>query len=174
MKHVESRLLSELLKNSRRSDRELAKVLGVSQPTVSRMIKRLEEQGIIKEYTIIPDFNKLGYEIMGFTFVKMKQNLNSKEQKEFREFVTKFAKEHPHAKLIGVSGIGLNKDYAFVSFYKDYSAYVETQRLSRKVPYSDVEELDSFLVNLRDKNLARVLSMAAIAKDTLIPEKEKP
>ena len=173
MKPVERRLLSELLKNSRRSDRELAKVLGVSQPTVSRMIRRLEEQGIIKEYTIIPDFTKLGYEIMGFTFVKMKQNLSSNEQNEFRESLSKFEKEHPHADLIAVSGMGLNKDYAFVSFHKDYSAYAETQRLSREVPYSDVNESEGFLVNLRDKSLTRVLSMSAIAKDTLIPEKDK-
>jgi DNA-binding Lrp family transcriptional regulator len=173
MKHVESCLLSELLKNSRRSDRELARVLGVSQPTVSRMIRRLEEQGIIKEYTIIPDFAKLGYDIMGFTFVKMKQNLSSDEESEFREFASKFAKEHPHAELIGVSGIGLNKDYVFVSFYKDYSAYAETQKISKEVPYSDVNETEGFLVNLRDKSLTRVLSMSAIAKDILTPEKEK-
>jgi len=35
------RLLLELLKDSKRSDRELAKVLGVSQPTVSRTRSRL-------------------------------------------------------------------------------------------------------------------------------------
>ena len=72
MKDIERRLLSELMKNCRRSDRELAKVLGVSQPTVTRAIHRLQEEGYIKEYTVIPDFSKLGYELMGFTFVKMK------------------------------------------------------------------------------------------------------
>ena len=173
MKPVQHRLLSELLKNSRRSDRELAKVLGVSQPTVSRMIRKLEEEGIIKEYTIVPDFSKLGYEIMGFTFVKMKKNLSSKEQNIFREFVGKFGKEHPHAELMRVSGMGLNKDVVFVSFYKDYSAYAETQKISKEVPYSDVNETEGFLVNLRDKSLTRVLSMSAIAKDILTPEKEK-
>ena len=65
MKDVELRLISELMKNSRRSDRELAKATGVSQPTISRMIKKLEKERIIKEYTMIPDFVKLGYEIMG-------------------------------------------------------------------------------------------------------------
>lgn len=44
MKDVELKLISELLKNSRRSDRELAKTLGVSQPTVSRTLKRLEKE----------------------------------------------------------------------------------------------------------------------------------
>ena len=48
MKDVELKLISELMKNSRRSDRELAKTLGVSQPTVSRTLKRLETEGTLK------------------------------------------------------------------------------------------------------------------------------
>ena len=45
MKDVELKLISELMKNSRRSDRELAKTIGVSQPTVSRLIRKLEKNG---------------------------------------------------------------------------------------------------------------------------------
>ncbi len=44
MKDVEFRLVSELMKNSRRSDRELARVLGISQPTVSRMLRKLKKE----------------------------------------------------------------------------------------------------------------------------------
>jgi DNA-binding Lrp family transcriptional regulator len=70
MKNVELKLISELMKNSRRSYRELAKAVGVSQPTVSRTLKKLEKEGYIKEYTMIPDFLKLGYQIMGVTLIK--------------------------------------------------------------------------------------------------------
>ncbi len=129
--------------------------------------------GVIKEYTMIPDFNKLGYDLMSFTCVKMKQGLNSEEEKEFHKYVSKFEKEHPHAELISVKGIGLNKDYAFVSFFKDFSTYCEINRLSRAVPYSDINEAQSFLVDLRDTGLRKVLSMSSIAKDTLIQEKER-
>jgi len=41
-------------------NRELARSPGVSQPTVSRIIKKLESKEIIKEYTMLPDFQKLG------------------------------------------------------------------------------------------------------------------
>jgi Lrp/AsnC family transcriptional regulator for asnA, asnC and gidA len=68
MKEVELKLVSELMKNSRRSDRDLAKAIGVSQPTVTRTRSRLEREGIIREYTMIPDFGKLGYKIMALTF----------------------------------------------------------------------------------------------------------
>src|SRR4030043_995608 len=79
LKAIEIRLVSELMKNSRRSDRELARILGVSQPTVSRTISRLEKQGIIKEYTMIPDFKKLGYNILGVTVAKLNEPLSTSE-----------------------------------------------------------------------------------------------
>ncbi|NIO38282.1 winged helix-turn-helix transcriptional regulator, partial [Candidatus Bathyarchaeota archaeon] len=51
-KELPHQLLRELLKNSKRSDRELAKILGVSQPTVTRTRNRLEKNGMIQDYTI--------------------------------------------------------------------------------------------------------------------------
>jgi Lrp/AsnC family leucine-responsive transcriptional regulator len=62
LREIELRVLSELIKNSRISDRELGKKLRMSQPTVSRIRNKLENEGYIKEYTLIPDFQKLGYE----------------------------------------------------------------------------------------------------------------
>ena len=79
MRDVELRLISELLKNSRRSDRELAKALGVSQPTVSRTKARLEKEGYISEYTIIPNFNKLGYHLFAVTFFSLKKDIPPSE-----------------------------------------------------------------------------------------------
>ncbi len=67
-KELTKKLLSELLKDSKRSDRELAKVLSVSQPTVTRRRNSLVKEGTIQEFTIIPDFAKLGFEIMAFSF----------------------------------------------------------------------------------------------------------
>jgi DNA-binding Lrp family transcriptional regulator len=45
LKDVELKLVAELMKNSRRSDRELGKAIGTSQPTVSRTIARLKREG---------------------------------------------------------------------------------------------------------------------------------
>ena len=78
MKNIELHLISELMKNSRRSDRELAKQLRVSQPTVTRIRNRLEKEGIIREYTIIPDFAKLGYQMASVTFAKLKETPSGK------------------------------------------------------------------------------------------------
>src|SRR3972149_10571178 len=70
-------LLQELVKNSKRSDRDLAKILGVSQPTLTRMRKRLEREGYILDYTAIPNVAKLGFEIISFTFL----NIDKYDQK---------------------------------------------------------------------------------------------
>ena len=64
------KLLYELIKNSRRSDRDLAKVLGFSQPTVTRTRRKLEEDKYVLQYTAIPDFTKLEFELVAFTFVQ--------------------------------------------------------------------------------------------------------
>jgi len=77
MKELELRLLSEIMRNSRRSDRDIAKAIEVSQPTISRIIKKLEKEGYIEEYTMIPNFHKLGYEILALTFVKLRAGAHS-------------------------------------------------------------------------------------------------
>lgn len=64
------------MKNSKRSDRELSKIVRVSQPTITRT--RLEREGYIKEYTIIPDFAKLGFELLAITFVKLRLRMLGK------------------------------------------------------------------------------------------------
>ena len=63
-------ILSELMKEAKMSDREVAERLRVSQPTVTRRRKRLEKAGIVREYTAIPDFQRVGYHIMAITLLK--------------------------------------------------------------------------------------------------------
>jgi DNA-binding Lrp family transcriptional regulator len=172
MKEVERRLIVELMKNSRRSDRELARAIGCSQPTVSRMIKRLEKKGVIKEYTMIPDFQKLGYAIMGATLLGLRENLDEPTLAEVRRKTAEVERSHPHASLIAVNGQDQTKNRLFITFYEDYSAYKEAMRIARSLPYVKVESMETFLVDLNDKANYRVLSMAPIAEHLLKRERE--
>jgi DNA-binding Lrp family transcriptional regulator len=173
MKDVEVRLISELMKNSRRSDRELAKALGVSQPTVTRVRGKLEKEGIIKDYTMIPDFAKLGYLLLGFTLVRMEKPLGAEEWEDFRKKAIDLEKENPHASLMALSGMGLGKDILFATFYEDYSAYSRAMRLVRKIPFADLERIESFLVDLKDESTYRLLNLSAIAKHILTLKKRE-
>jgi DNA-binding Lrp family transcriptional regulator len=60
---IDRKVLKELLKDSKRSQRELAKAIGVSTATVINHIARLESAGVVKDYTIMVDWERLGYEL---------------------------------------------------------------------------------------------------------------
>jgi DNA-binding Lrp family transcriptional regulator len=172
LKDLEKRLLSELMKNSRRSDRELSKVLGVSQPTISRTIKKLEKEGFIKEYTIIPDFAKLGYTLLGLTLVKRPRAPDEKVAEVFK-MTAELEKRNPYANLMAVYGMGFGKDVFFATFYKDYSEYVRAMEVTKTVPFTDLDNIESFLVNVSDPQNFRLLSMSQIASHSIASHKKE-
>jgi len=156
LKTVELRLVSELMKDSRRSDRQLAKALNVSQPTVSRTIKKLQKEGIIKEYTMIPDFHKLGFEILAITFLVVNKEPDSKE---FERTLSTFQNI-----LMFERGLGLKYSHVVVSLHEDYSSYAEFERRLKQNSWK-VTDSASFLVNLNEDS--GFLSFSILAKDLI-------
>ncbi|MEM3848950.1 MAG: Lrp/AsnC family transcriptional regulator, partial [Zestosphaera sp.] len=57
-------ILRELATNARTPITRIAKILSISDVAVKRRIVKLEESGIIKKYTIVPNNKKLGYDIV--------------------------------------------------------------------------------------------------------------
>jgi DNA-binding Lrp family transcriptional regulator len=105
MKDFELRLVSELVRNCRRSDRELARVLHVSQPAVTRVRAKLEKQGLV-EYSASPNLAKLGYTIMAIVFGKRDYEKHPEDVfQKAKSFVEK------HSNMIFASdGNGLDYD----------------------------------------------------------------
>jgi len=66
----DSRLITELSKNARRSSAELARQLGVSETTIRRRIDRLEKDGVIK-FKITTDPSKIGYTITSIVAIEV-------------------------------------------------------------------------------------------------------
>ena len=106
MKKIELRLIRELVKNCRRSDRELSRALGVSQPTVSRTIKKLEKEGVLGEYSAIPSLPKVGYGIVAVVLGKRDYSIAPEIK---TEKARDFLKKHPNI-IFGATGIGLGYD----------------------------------------------------------------
>lgn len=136
------KLLYEMMKNSKRSDREIAKIIGVSQPTITRMRQRLEKSGYIRDYTVIPDLKKIGFEIAAFTFLTCTND-------SFSESVNEWLNEKSEI-LLSASGDGLNgKNSIIVSVHKtftDYSKFLSEFRLRCSQKMWDIQ---SFLVPLK-------------------------
>jgi DNA-binding Lrp family transcriptional regulator len=163
LKEVELKLVCELMKNSRRSDRELAKVLGVSQPTVSRTLKKLEKEGVIKEYTMIPDFAKLGFGIASIVFAKLKEPIPEEKLKEIRKQVRQTVWKEPMSNIVAMSGNGCNADRVVVAFHEDYSAYIEHLNKIRQHPMALADQTGSFLIDLTDKSQYLPLTFSSLA-----------
>lgn len=166
MKDIELKLISELVKNSRRSDRELAKKLGVSQPTVSRIRVRLEKQGLI-EYTAIPNLARLGFEIIAVTFGKRDYQkhpeINIQKAKDFAE-------RHPDM-IFGAFGRGLGYDRIAISIHRDYSDYSKFLQEMRN-EWAEIINIEySFIISLESKEVITPFSLKHFANN-LKNEKE--
>lgn len=61
---LDKRLLQELIKNSKRSYRTLAKDIGMSTTAIIERIRTLERSGYITGYGCRVDYQKLGFEFM--------------------------------------------------------------------------------------------------------------
>ena len=134
------KLLYEMMKNSKRSDREIAKIIGVSQPTITRMRQRLEKTGYIRDYTVIPDLEKLGFEIAAFTFIN---------ENELGENADKWIESNPKI-VFAATGDGLNgKNSVMVSLHKDFTDYSKFISDFRSKWGANIRDIDSFLVPLR-------------------------
>jgi DNA-binding Lrp family transcriptional regulator len=63
LNETDMKILQVLLEDARFSSRQIAKKVGVSVGTVLSRIKKMEEEGIIKGYSVIMDHEKLGYQL---------------------------------------------------------------------------------------------------------------
>ena len=150
-KELPKQLLRELLKNSKRSDRELAKVLGVSQPTITRTRRKLEREGIIQDYTIVPNFRKMGFEILALTFVKMRPEILSPEvMEEARKYAAKF----PNGIFVSI-GEGLGMTAVIIAFHRNYTDYHKHLNQMRVDWKEFTEEIQSFIVSIGEGEYKR-------------------
>ncbi len=149
-------LLLELLRDSKRSDRELAKVLGVSQPTVSRMRSRLVKEGIIQDFTVIPDFVKMGYEIMAINCFK------SKTTKEIAEKAKKWMMSKPNI-IFAAGAQGMGKNAVMISLHRNYTDFSNFLAEVMAEDETVMEDYDTMLISL-DGRIAKPLSLKYLAE----------
>jgi DNA-binding Lrp family transcriptional regulator len=169
LKELERKMLSELLKNSRRSDRELAKAIGASQPTATRIRTKLEKDGFIKEYTAIPGFNKIGYSILAISFIKfhVKHSLPVPDLGEFRKTHYDVLAKNSSTVMFANRGMGMGFDAVVVSLHEDYASCKDFQTFIRQSMTDSIVDLNTFLINIAEEQNSLPFSFNSLASQIL-------
>lgn len=158
LKSIDYKILAALMKNAKISDRQLAKEIGVSQPTVTRRRARLEREAI-DGYTTIPKWKVLGFEILAFTFVKSKQDLWLKEKYDVtRDRGRQWLMQHPNILMSGGCR-GMNMNGFLVSVHKSYSDFDKFMTEHRMQLGDMVTDVESVIVNLEGPDILKPLHL---------------
>jgi len=158
MKEKTKRLLFELIKNSKNSDRNIAKILGVSQPTITRTRRKLEEKTIV-EYTVTPNLTELGYELMALTFVSIKL------EDERRETLEKWVMEQPNI-VFSCDGNGMGMNAMMVSIHKDYTDFLGLITKIRTEWPEILGEIKTFISSIKGGVILKPYSLKYLEKVT--------
>jgi len=68
---IDVRILSELQKDGRVRNNELASRVGISEPPCLRRVRSLRSRGVIKSITATLDERSLGYEVISFVLIQL-------------------------------------------------------------------------------------------------------
>jgi len=67
MDEKDMKILEILMKDGRKSYTEIAKMLGTSETSVRKRVKKMEEEGVIKGYRAEIEPSKIGYNVVALT-----------------------------------------------------------------------------------------------------------
>ncbi len=82
--HLDFQILEHLGSNARVTWTELSAQLGLSAPAITERVRKLEERGVIKSYTVLLEPELLGCELLAFVAVQIP---DAKSRKTFLERV---------------------------------------------------------------------------------------
>jgi DNA-binding Lrp family transcriptional regulator len=140
LNNIDVRILNLLQEDSRLSYNKIAKHLGLSVGTVFNHVKSLQKKGVLKGYTIILDWVKLGYSLTALVLVQT-------EGKHITEVENEIAKTSNVIAVYDVTGdydavvIGKFKDRSSLNiFIKGLLAMPFVKRTVTNVAFSSIKE----------------------------------
>jgi DNA-binding Lrp family transcriptional regulator len=133
---IEIKILKELQRNARLSFKELSLNTGIPKSTIYRKVKKLEEKGIIRRYTINVDESLLEGKITAFILIEIDPD------------------------RIDVVGQGLREIREITGVYRITGPY----NLIVKVRCSDINDLNSLIKRLHKLGARRTITNIVLEK----------
>ena len=66
---IDVQILSILQEHGRTSQHDIAQSVGLSSPAVAERLRKLEDRGVVRQFTVVLDPKKLGRDVTAFIFV---------------------------------------------------------------------------------------------------------
>jgi Lrp/AsnC family transcriptional regulator, leucine-responsive regulatory protein len=73
---IDAQLIAMLQAHGRTSQHDLAQAVGLSGPAVGERLRKLEDRGVIRHFSVIVDPKKLGRDVTAFVFVGVSGSTN--------------------------------------------------------------------------------------------------
>ena len=124
MDDKDKKILDVLKENSKLSTQQISKKISIPITTVHNRMKKLEGEGIIKKYSVVLDYKKIGKPISAFVLINVDYKL-LKQIKKTQDELTKKLKLH--------------------SLVEEASRITGGTDLIIKIRVKDVDELDDFV-----------------------------
>ncbi|MEM7826043.1 MAG: Lrp/AsnC family transcriptional regulator [Candidatus Aenigmatarchaeota archaeon] len=143
LKKREKEVLIQLLMNARMPDKHIAKILGTTQPTVTRIRQKLEKAGYIKNYKPVVSFQKFGVGIIVLTLFR----IDFSKIDEIKKEVLPELKKMPQIILVA-AGEGMGKTSLIVSVHKDFKEFEEMMIEMRKKWEKYIQDVEHFIFSV--------------------------
>lgn len=137
---TDRKILEECIKNSRQSYREISRNIGVSPGTVVSRMNDMEDQGIIKKYTIQLDYEKLGYDLTAITEVTVSDGMIEETGKEIKKL----------SKAQAVYNITGDSDIIVIAKFRNRSELSKFTKTILKLQYVERPKTHLVLINLQE------------------------
>ncbi|MCW4048373.1 MAG: Lrp/AsnC family transcriptional regulator [Candidatus Bathyarchaeota archaeon] len=119
------KVLEEYLRDARQSFREVARQIGYSSGTVANRVKEMEDQGIIKKFTVQLDYEKLGFDLTAVTEIIVSDGMMMEVGQEIAK----------HAPAISVYNVTGDSDIMVVAKFRTRQDLSDFTKQLTKMPY---------------------------------------
>ncbi|MEM5829565.1 MAG: winged helix-turn-helix transcriptional regulator [Candidatus Aenigmatarchaeota archaeon] len=143
LKKREREVFIQLLENARVPDKHIAKLLNITQPTVTRIRQRLEKMGYIKKYKPVVDFQKLGMSLVALTLFRIADFSKIDVKGKMLPDLSKM----PQVFLLA-QGEGMGKTSVVGTIHKSFSDFEEWMASLRKKHGKYMEDVEHFIFSI--------------------------